>query len=90
MSEKRTPQDWAKRQGRYREVNKHIAQARSHYDWRHACADRLHGWSKFAYHYQRETFELSEDDYNAALKAAEQYPNVPAHAPAIPVAPQKG
>lgn len=79
----KTPDEWGRAQGRYREVNPLVAQVKSHFDWRHAVADKLHGWSKHAYHYVDLPLEISEADYNAALEAAANYPNVPAHGPAV-------
>lgn len=43
----------------------------------HRCADSLHGWSEHAHH-QAEPMQLTESDYQAALKAAGNYKTHPA------------
>jgi hypothetical protein len=40
------------------------------YKWQHNVAAFLHGWTQHEYH-SGEPLKLSEDDYLAALKAAE-------------------
>lgn len=51
------------------------------YLWKHLVADRLHGWSNYEYHYQDDKIELSDDDYLAALQAAED--GLTPHEPAV-------
>jgi hypothetical protein len=81
-----TPHAHAVSRGYYRPHDPLVPQNEAHYHWRHAIADQLHGWSQDAYNYQAagEAFELSSDDYEYALLAAAEYPNTPAHAPAVP------
>ena len=78
-----TPEEWAKRLGHVCVAPEHMPQLRTHYDWRHAVADALHGWSQHAYHYQAEPLLLTETHYCAALDAAAEYPTKPAHVPAF-------
>jgi hypothetical protein len=80
---RRTPVDWAQKLGHYHEAPPHMPQLRSRYDWQHAAADKLHGWSQQSYHYQNEPFLLSQADYEAALAAAAEYPAMAAHEAAI-------
>jgi len=50
------------------------------YKWQHNVADFLHGWTKHEYH-SGESLRLTEDDYLAALKAAEN--GIEPHAAAV-------
>jgi len=79
----RSPHDWAAAKGLYVKTNPHVPQTVDHYRWRHAIADKLHGWSDHDYHYADDPVRLSEQDYDAALKAAANYPNTQPHAPAL-------
>lgn len=45
--------------------------------WAHSAASALHGWALYE-HNQNEPFSCSEDDYRAALEAA-QAPNPTPH-----------
>jgi len=49
------------------------------------AADTLHGWSWEASQYQApaDAFRISEQDFDAALKAGAAYPAEPAHLPAV-------
>lgn len=87
--EKRTPHEWAERLGQYKKAHPHMPQLRSHYGWKHAAADSLHGWSLHAHHYQADPLLLTQADYLAALDAAAEYPLKPAHAPALGKTKQK-
>lgn len=82
--ERKTPNEWAKALGKYREVSRFQPQLRSHFAPDHCAADALHGWTRYAYDYQADSFELTESDYRAALDAALHYPVKPAHSAAIP------
>jgi hypothetical protein len=86
MSEsKKTPEDWGKKHGHWREVNALIpeTQAKSHWKAAHATAEYLHGWADHAYHYENDPLLITEADYVAALEAAANYPNTPPHGPAL-------
>jgi len=80
---KRTPADWAKVLEFSKPADPRLPQSEPHTDWQHAAADVLHGWSRHAYHYQADPFEISEADYRAALEAGANHPPTPAHAAAI-------
>lgn len=82
----RTPRQWAETLGNVKRVSQYTPQIPELVDWKHACADALHGWSKDAHAYQGEhqTFRLSQEDYQQALEVACIYPNTPPHAAAIP------
>jgi hypothetical protein len=81
--ERCTAEEWAKRLGHIQQANPHVPQSITHYDWRHACADVLCGWSRHAYHYQNDPLLLTQEDYETALENAAEYPNKPAHEPAM-------
>lgn len=80
---KKTPEQWARVLGHMKLADPRIPQSTTHADWQHAAADKLHGWGRHAYHYQAEPMLLTQDDYQAALDAAAEYPNKPAHEPAM-------
>lgn len=90
-AELRTPAEWAEKLGLVTKAHPHIPQVPTFADWRHAAADKLHGWSDHAYHHQgeRARFVLSRDDYQAALKAAAEFPCCPPHGPALPESQRK-
>lgn len=48
-----------------------------------APADLLHGWADHAHHWQAEPLKISKEDFEAALKAAAEFPTVAPHAPAF-------
>jgi len=79
----RTPHEHAVKRGHYVEQNPLTPQNKAHYKMQHAVADKLHGWTKDAYHYQApgDAFTLSDEDYEAAVSAA--MTNRPAHPPAV-------
>lgn len=81
----KTPHEHAVSRGYYKGKNPLLPQNEAFYFWKHACADRLHGWANDAHHYSTDPFKLSDDDYELALTAAAEYPNTPAYEPAIPV-----
>lgn len=78
-----TPWQWAEKLGHVTKASPFTPQLRTHPSWQHAAADSLHGWSQHAHHYQAEPLLLAQADYLAALEAAAEYPNKPAHAPAL-------
>ena len=41
------------------------------YKWQHRVADILHGWTLHDYHHQAHKLSMSDQDYLAALAAAE-------------------
>jgi len=45
--------------------------AGSRYKWQHRVADVVHGWTAHNYHHAEHQVKLSDDDYLAALAAAE-------------------
>lgn len=55
------------------------------YQWQHRVADLLHGWSVHNYHHQADAITLSDEDYLAAIRAAEM--GLEAHEPAKAKAP---
>jgi hypothetical protein len=57
----------------------------SRYKWQHRVADIVHGWSLHNYHHQQHKITLSDSDYLAALKAAEN--GIEPHLPAMAKAP---
>lgn|SRR5690606_17674249 len=79
-----TPAEWAERLGLIAKGNPLVPQVPTFADWRHAVADQLHGWSAHAYHHQAKPFRISREDYEAALKAAAEYPCCPPHHAALP------
>lgn len=80
---RRTPLQWAEQLGHIKQGDPRVPQSKTHADWQHAAADKLHGWSKHAYHHQGDPFLLSQEDYEAALENAAEYPAKSAHEPAI-------
>ncbi|MBA2724284.1 MAG: hypothetical protein H0U56_15630 [Methylibium sp.] len=76
-----TPTQWAERKGMVKAAAFPWEQPRV--DARHAAADSLHAWGYHAYHYQAEPLLLTEQDYDAALKAAAEFPLELPHKPAI-------
>jgi len=78
-----TPEQWAQKLGHVKKAPPFQPQLSAHYSWQHAAADSLHGWAQHAHHYQGEPLLLSQADYEAALDAAAEYPNKPAHAAAL-------
>ena len=72
-----TPLEWAEKLGHFRNG---LA-----WDWRYAAADQLHGWGRSAHHFQGEgrKLKLTQDDYEAALKAAAKFPAVGPHQAAL-------
>jgi len=80
---KRTPEDWAERLGHIKKRDKRIPQSETHPDWQHAAADKGHGWSKHAFHYEKDPLLITQADYEAALEAAASYPTTPLHEPAM-------
>lgn len=80
-----TPAEWAREKKLMRPADPRLPQSVPWTDPRHAVADRLHGWSDHAYHFQGpdQQFRLTEPDYLAALEAGAAYPTVPPHAPAL-------
>ena len=78
-----TPQQWAEKLGQVKIASPFTPQLRTHMSWQHAAADSLHGWTQHAHHFQGEPLLLCQSDYQAALDAAAEYPNKPAHLPAL-------
>lgn len=78
-----TPEQWAEKLGHVKKASPFTPQLSTHPSWQHAAADSLHGWSQHAHHYQAEPLLLTQSDYQAALDAAAEYPNKPAHAAAF-------
>lgn len=76
------PHEWAAKLGHVHARDARIPQSVTHYSMAHAVADKLHGWSKHAHHYQDKPLLLTQADYEAALAAGGTYPTTPAHAPA--------
>lgn len=81
-----TPDEWARRKGLLVERTEKTPWVEPHAKGFHDEAGTLHGWKRHAYSEQdpAKAFRLSEQDYDAALKAAAEYPAAPAHAPALP------
>lgn len=79
---KMQPHEWAAKLGHVHARDKRIPQSVDHFSMAHAVADKLHGWSKHAHHYQDKPLLLTQADYEAALAAGGTYPTTPAHAPA--------
>jgi hypothetical protein len=79
-----TPQAWGERLGLAQKADPARPWIEAHADWRYAAADKLHGWTEHAHHYQGPGQELllTEEDFNKALEAGAGYPEVPAHRPA--------
>jgi hypothetical protein len=82
--ERLTPHAWGERLGLCEKADPARPWVESHADWRFAAADKLHGWSDHAHHWQGEGQQLllTEADFQAALQAGADYPAKPAHAPA--------
>jgi hypothetical protein len=80
---RRRPEDWATRLGHMHQAKENIPQSTTHADWKHATADRLHGWTKHAHHYQKDPLLLTQKDYETALENAAEYPLKEAHEPAL-------
>lgn len=78
-----TPEQWAEKLGHVKKASPFTPQLSTHYSWQHAAADSLHGWAQHAHHYQGAPLMLSQADYQAALEAAAEYPNKPAHTAAL-------
>jgi hypothetical protein len=83
MEVRRRPEDWATRLGHMHQAKENIPQSTTHADWKHATADRLHGWTKHAHHYQKDPLLLTQKDYETALENAAEYPLKEAHEPAL-------
>lgn len=73
-AEKLTPAEWAERKGIAPKAQYPWEEPVSS-DWRYPSAALLFGWTHDAYNYQARPFKLSEADFDAALKAASEYPN---------------
>lgn len=82
--ETKTPRDWAVIKGHYFLANPLIPQVQSHARLEYAVADQLHGWTQHEHHFADRPFLLSESDYDAAVTAALNHPNTPAHSAALP------
>lgn len=41
------------------------------FDWKHRVAAHIHGWDAHNYHYQADPILLTDDEYKAAIAAAE-------------------
>lgn len=82
-AEKRTPRQWAEQLGNIHKRDPRLPQSRDFADWKHAVADKLHGWSKHAYHFQDQPLLISKAVYLDALEAAAEYPVKPAHEAAL-------
>jgi hypothetical protein len=82
----RTPAEWAKELGHIQERDKRLPQSRTFSKWNYAAADKLYGWSEYAYHHQavEERFAIDEATFKAALEAAAMFPTVAPHAAALP------
>lgn len=82
--ERLTPQAWGEKLGLREKADPARPWIESHADWRYAAADKLHGWTDHAHHWQGPGQELllTEADFNAALQAGADYPEKPAHGPA--------
>jgi hypothetical protein len=81
-----TPNEWAHRKGLLYANGPTQPWVESHAAGFHSEADVLHGWSRYAAAYQApaDTFRLTEADYDAARKAAAEFPALPAHKAALP------
>lgn len=79
-----TPDEWGKKLGRFRKADPNIPQQISHFDWQHAAADKLYGWSEHAYNFQDTPFQITRECYEKALAAAAQFPAAAPHPGALP------
>lgn len=70
-----TPAEWAERLGH---------KAGEHSNMAYAISDQLYGWGTDAYHYAATPFRITQADYEAALKAAFEFPCAAPHAAALP------
>jgi hypothetical protein len=82
--ERLTPHAWGEKLGLCEKADPARPWIESHADWRFAAADKLHGWSDHAHHWQGpdQQLLLTEQDFQAALQAGADYPAKPAHGPA--------
>src|SRR5690606_39997056 len=80
---RKTAEEWGRKNKQWKEGNPYVPQAPSHWAWKHAVADKLHGWAEHAYHYADDPLLMTEADYLAALEAAANYPNTSPHAAAL-------
>ena len=71
---RRTPAEWAERLGLIQKADPRLPQQHTVAHWTHAAASELFGWERHAYHYQADRFEVTEEQYRTALKAASIYP----------------
>lgn len=80
-----TPHEWAERKGLITKLDPARPWIQETVDVSHAAADQLHGWTHHAYNYQGEDkrFLITEEDYDAARKAAMEYPAGEPHEKAI-------
>lgn len=81
---RKTPEEWARALRHFKAKRPNIPQDQDHHSIAHATADQLHGWSNYAYHHQATPFELTKEDYEAALKAGLEFPCCAPHAAALP------
>lgn len=83
-AEKKTPHAWGEELGLTERADSARPWIEPHADWRFAAADKLHGWSAHAQAWQGEGQQLliTREDFDKALVAAGDYPQVPAHGPA--------
>lgn len=83
-AERLTPHAWGEKLGLREKADPARPWIESHSDWRFAAADKLHGWTDHAHHWQGPGQELllTEDDFRSALQAGADYPAKPAHAAA--------
>lgn len=77
------PNEWAAKLGHVRVGDARLPQSSQLFSAAHVVADLLHGWTKHLHHYQSAPLLISQADYEAALKAAGEYPSTPAHEPAL-------
>lgn len=82
--ERLTPHAWGEQLGLCEKADPARPWIESHADWRFAAADKLHGWSDHAHHWQGPGQELllTKEEFEAALQAGADYPEKPAHRPA--------
>lgn len=83
-AERLTPREWAQKLGHITAKRLNTPDVVEPTHPFYAAADALHGWTADAHHNQgAKAFKLTQADYLAALKAAAEYPCVPAHGAAI-------
>ena len=82
--ERLTPHTWAEKLGLADKSDPARPWIETHSDWRFAAADKLHGWTDHAHHWQGEGQQLllTREDFEKALEAGAAYPATPAHGPA--------